>query len=189
MIPWFRQNAPRQNPFRWFCLGVFCLSNLIVYLQGESHSITMSLEELIAVRGYIVYSNVGVSMMPLLRQRRDIIEIKKKEPGRCHKYDVVLYKRGEKYILHRILRVNPDGYLIAGDHNTFVETDVTDDMILGIMTRVIRNGKSITLGNPFYRFYVHLWCDCYPLRMFLLRCTAKVGAILSKIYNIIVSNQ
>lgn len=161
------------------------MSDLIVYLQGESHSRSMSLEELIAVRGYIVYSNVGVSMTPLLRQRRDIIEIRKKEPDRCHKYDVVLYKRGEKYILHRILRVYPDGYLIAGDHNTFVETDVTDDMILGVMTRVIRNGRSITMDNLLYRLYVHLWCDCYPLRMFLLLCKAKARVVLSRIYHII----
>lgn len=140
-------------------------------------------EELLEKDGFIVYTNVGVSMMPLLRQRRDIIEIRKKEPGRCQKYDVVLYKRGGKYILHRILRVLPEGYLIAGDHNTFVETDVTDDMILGVMTRVIRNGRSITMDNLSYRLYVHLWCDCYPLRMFLLRCKAKARAILSKIYH------
>ena len=145
-------------------------------------------EELLDQDGYIVYTNVGVSMMPLLRQRRDIIEIKKKEPGRCKKYDVVLYKRGEKYILHRILRVLPDGYLIAGDHNTFVETDVTDDMILGVMTRVIRNGRSITVDNPFYRLYVHLWCDCYPLRMFLLHGKAKRRSILSKIYHKIIKH-
>ncbi len=145
-------------------------------------------EELLEKDGFIVYTNVGVSMMPLLRQRRDIIEIRKKEPGRCQKYDVVLYKRGERYILHRILRVLPEGYLIAGDHNTFVETDVTDDMILGVMTRVIRNGRSITVDNPFYRLYVHLWCDCYPLRMFLLHCKAKGRSILSKIYHKIIKH-
>lgn len=107
--------------------------------------------------------------MPLLRQRRDMIEIRKKEPGRCKKYDVVLYKRDGKYILHRILRVLPSGYLIAGDHNTFVERDITDADILGVMKRVIRDGKNITMDDPLYRLYVHLWCDCYPLRMFFLR--------------------
>ena len=120
--------------------------------------------------GYLIYTNVGCSMMPLLRQRRDIIEIRKKDSDRCKKYDVVLYTRGEKYILHRVLKVLPEGYLIAGDHNTFVERDVTDGMILGVMTRVIRNGKDIYMDNPWYRLYVHLWCDCYPLRMLILRC-------------------
>ena len=40
-----------------------------------------SFEELLEKDGYIVYTNVGCSMLPLLRQRRDIIEIKKKAPN------------------------------------------------------------------------------------------------------------
>lgn len=113
-------------------------------------------------------------MMPLLRQKRDVIEIRKKVPGRCKKYDVVLYKYRGKYILHRILKVLPNGYIIAGDHNTFLETDITDDMILGVMTRVIRNGKDITPDNFRYKIYVHLWCDAYPVRIFLLKAKAFV---------------
>lgn len=135
-------------------------------------------DKLLNKDGYIVYTNVGYSMMPLLRQKRDIIEIKKKEPGRCKKYDVVLYKRGLRYILHRILKVLPDGYIIAGDHNTFLEKDVTDDMILGVMTRVIRNGKTITPDNFWYKVYVHLWCDVYPVRMKIIRWKYRVIGIL-----------
>lgn len=141
-----------------------------------------SFEELLEKDGYIVYTNVGYSMLPLLRQRRDVIEIRKKEPKRCKKYDVVLYKRGNKYILHRILKVLPDGYIIAGDHNTFLERDVTDDMILGVMTRVIRNGKSIDVNtNRLYRCYVHLWCDFYPLRAAILRGKAWVRGVLGAV--------
>ena len=150
----------------------------------------VSFEELLEKDGYIVYTNVGCSMMPLLRQRRDIIEIRKKGPERCKKYDVALYKRGEKYILHRVLKVLPDGYLIAGDHNTFVERDVTDKMILGVMTRVIRNGKDIYMDNPRYRLYVHLWCDCWPLRMLILRCLflarAAAHRLLSPLKKLII---
>ena len=131
-------------------------------------------EDLLNRDGYIVYTNVGYSMMPLLRQKRDVIEIKKKEPERSSKYDVVLYKRGNRYILHRILKVLPDGYIIAGDHNTFLEKDVTDDMILGVMTRVIRNGKSITPDNFWYKAYVHLWCDVYPVRMLILKIKFRI---------------
>lgn len=141
----------------------------------------MSFEELLEEKGSIIYTNVGVSMMPLLRQRKDIIEIRKKETGRCKKYDVVLYKREKKYVLHRILRVLPDGYIIAGDHNVFIETDIKDEDILGVMTRVIRDGKTITTDNLLYRIYVHLWCDCYPLRMQVLRIKWKLQRIWGKI--------
>jgi hypothetical protein len=138
-------------------------------------------EEVLDEKGFVIYTNVGCSMLPLLRQKRDVIEIRKKGPGKCKKYDVVLYKRGETYILHRILKVLPEGYIIAGDHNTFLETDVIDMMILGVMSRVIRDGKTITMDNIWYKIYVHLWCDAYPLRMLILRLKSKVWPVLSRI--------
>lgn len=138
-------------------------------------------EDMLAIHGYVVYTCVGVSMMPMLRPRKDIVEIRPLTT-RPKKYDVVLYKRKGQYILHRILKVLPDGgYYIAGDHNTFVERDVTDEMILGKMVRVLRNGKDVRLADWRYRLYVHLWCDVYPVRMFLLKCKAFIGAKLLRV--------
>ena len=148
-----------------------------------------SFEDMLDEKGYLVYTIVGASMMPLLRQRRDLIEIHKKGLGRCHKYDVVMYRRGKNYILHRILRVLPNGYLIAGDNCYIVEDDITDDDILGVMKRVIRDGKDITMDNSIYRLYVHLWCDCYPLRMFLLRSKALLRRHLRKLLKIATPNR
>ena len=133
----------------------------------------VTFEDVLEKNGVLVYTNVGFSMMPLLRQRKDIIEIRRIE-GRCRKYDVVFYKRGENYILHRVLKVLPDGYIIAGDHCTFIETDIKDENILGIMTRVQRNGKDITPDNFWYKLYVHLWCDVYPVRMLILKIKFRI---------------
>ena len=138
-------------------------------------------EEMLLQDGYLVYTNVGCSMLPLLHEHRDVIEIRPKPAGRCKKYDVVLYKRGDMYILHRILRVLPDGYIIAGDHNTFLERDITDEQILGVMTRVIRDERSVTPDNFLYKCYVHLWCAPYPVRIFILRCWGKLRRIAGRI--------
>ena len=129
-----------------------------------------SFEELLDNKGYLVYTNVGTSMLPLLRQRRDIIEIRRKDPAtRCKKYDAVLYKRGSKYILHRIVKVRPNDYVIVGDHCIWREYGITDDMILGVMTRVIRDEKTIDVNtNKLYKLYVHLWCDFYHVRVAIL---------------------
>lgn len=126
-------------------------------------------EDMLSERGYIVYTNKGKSMMPLLREQRDIIEIRPKGENRCKKYDVVLYKRGENYILHRVLRVLPDGYIIAGDNNTFLEYDIKDEQVIGIMVRLFRDKKEIHMTDLKYRLYVHIWCDLYPIRMAMLR--------------------
>lgn len=49
-------------------------------------------EEEIQRTGRLVYTNVGCSMMPLIRQHRDLVVIEKPQ-GRCRKYDVPLYKK------------------------------------------------------------------------------------------------
>ena len=108
-------------------------------------------------------------MLPLLRHRRDIVEIHPLTE-RAKKYDVVLYKQGERYILHRIIKVRPNDYVICGDNNIRREYGITDAQIIGVMTRVIRDGKSITTDNLWYRFYVHLWCDFYHVRAAYLYC-------------------
>lgn len=146
-------------------------------------------EDMLEQDGYLVYTNVGTSMMPLLRQHRDIIEIQKKGEERCKKYDAVLFKRGSKYILHRILEVRPKDYVIVGDHCFRKEYGITDDQILGVMTRVIRDGKSITWENPLYRFYVHLWCDFFPVRAAILKGKAYGYAVVRKGVKILRSSR
>ena len=145
-------------------------------------------EDFLGERGHLVYTNVGTSMMPLLRQRRDIIEIRRKDPTtRCQKYDAVLYKRGSKYILHRIVKVRPNDYVIVGDHCIWREYGITDDMILGVMTRVFRDGKTIDVNtNKLYKLYVHLWCDFYHVRVAILYMKRLVYAALRKLKRFLI---
>lgn len=133
-----------------------------------------SFEEELARSGSIVFTNKGVSMMPLLRQNRDLMVIEKKGASRCKKYDVILFKRGEKYVLHRILKVRERDYYVAGDNCRKGES-VKESQVLGVLTQVVRDGKTVTPEDPAYRRYVHLWCDLYPVRMglFFLRDGAR----------------
>lgn len=130
-------------------------------------------EKLLEEQGYLVYTNVGMSMLPLIRQRKDIIEIRRKETRRCKKYDIILYKRGDEFILHRILKVRPTDYVVAGDHCYTYEVGVTDEQILGVVSRIIRDGKPVYMDNLRYRLYVHLWSDFYPIRAVILYFKAK----------------
>ncbi len=141
----------------------------------------VTFEEVLEKDGVLVYTNVGYSMMPLLRQHRDLIEIRKTGVERCKKYDAVLYKQSGKYILHRIIKVRPNDYVIVGDHCFRREYGITDKQILGIMTRVIRDGKSIYPTDWKYKLYVHLWCDFYPVRAAILYSKMRIRAAGGKI--------
>ena len=126
-------------------------------------------EDIIERDGKLIYTNVGDSMHPLIRQDRDLLIIEKPE-GRLKKYDVPLYKRDSgQYVLHRILKVRDDDYVICGDNRCSREYGITDRHIIGVLTAVVRDGKEISVTDLKYRLYVHLWCDLFPLRVFILK--------------------
>ena len=49
------------------------------------------------------------------------------------------------------------------------EYGITDKHIIGVLTAVIRKGKEIKVTDRRYRLYVHLWCDLFPIRAFVLK--------------------
>lgn len=139
----------------------------------------MTFEEELERYGTLTFTNKGVSMMPLLRQDRDLMVLKKRPWGRLKKYDAVLFKRDNgQYVLHRILKVRERDYLICGD-NCYQLEPVREDQILAVLEEVVRDGKTVRVTDRGYRGYVYLWCDFYPLRAFFLR----VRGLLGRLYN------
>ena len=91
----------------------------------------ITIEEGIKNNGYHLSTIVGDSMMPLLRNRRDMVKIVPVN-GILEKYDLPLYRRptGE-YVLHRIVKVKKNYYVICGDNRVHREK-VPFDWIIGV---------------------------------------------------------
>lgn len=122
-------------------------------------------EEELKEKGVLVYTNVGTSMRPLIRQGKDVMIIKSVDTGKLKKMDVPLYKRENgQYVLHRIIKVNKDGYVIRGDNTYSNEYGVTDSEILGVLSGVIRNGKEISVNSFGYKVYSYFWLYTYYIR-------------------------
>ncbi|MBR7021475.1 MAG: S24/S26 family peptidase [Lachnospiraceae bacterium] len=139
-----------------------------------------SFEEYLAEEGKLVYKTRGVSMEPMLRQNRDLVVIEVPD-GRLKRYDVAFYRRGNAYVLHRVIRVTEDGcYRIRGD-NTYSIEIVPESDIIGVLTGFCRKGKEYTTDNRAYRRYVRFWCAIYPVRALWVRCRRLGGRILRKL--------
>ena len=124
-------------------------------------------EEELKEKGVLVYTNVGTSMRPLIRQGKDVMIISSLDHlGRdLRKMDVPLYKRESgQYVLHRIIKINKDGYVIRGDNTYSNEHGVTDHQIIGVLTGVIRNGKEISVNSFGYKVYSYFWLYTYYIR-------------------------
>ncbi|MBE6876020.1 MAG: hypothetical protein E7496_04730 [Ruminococcus sp.] len=137
-------------------------------------------EQEIQRTGKLIYTNVGDSMMPLIRQDKDLLIIEK-VTGRLKKYDVPLYRRDSgQYVLHRILKVRENDYVICGDNRWHREYGITDRHIIGVLTGIVRDGKTIPVTDKKYLFYVHLWCDFFPVRALLVRIRMKLHKMRRK---------
>ena len=145
----------------------------------------LTFEEVLKRDGRLIYKNVGVSMLPLLRENKDIMVIEN-DTYALKKYDCVLFRRNKvtgrgRYVLHRILKILPDNkYFIAGDNCTSGET-VEKENILGVLTSVLRDGKTVDFSSTKYKLYVRLWCAPYHLRFAVLAVRRSIIYLLGGI--------
>ena len=128
---------------------------------------SQSIEERLATDGYCVQTTVGMSMYPMLRNRRDRVVIRPAEKAGLRRGDLPLYRRPDgKYVLHRIIGVKDGYYVIRGD-NTYAKEKVPHEWILGVMTEFYRGDRHVRAEQKSYRFYAAAWHAVYPIRVCL----------------------
>ena len=139
------------------------------------------IESQLMTHGVYATNTSGVSMRPLFRTHRDVV-ILEKPKGELKKYDVVLYRVSDvKYVLHRIIEVKEDEYIIRGD-NTFIKEHVPKDMILGVMTAFNRKDKKYTVSDRGYKIYSRFWNFIYPVRRLFYGIRRLLGKMYRKVF-------
>lgn len=124
-------------------------------------------------------------MRPLIRQGRDLMIIERRPDVRLRRLDVVLYKSNGKYVLHRILKVRENDYVICGDNCIRKEYGIKESQIIGILTGIIRDGKELKTSDISYRIYSHIWSDFFHVRKFIKIGFLFVGKIRRKLFVIL----
>ena len=123
-----------------------------------------SIEKILESDGVYPSVTSGRSMRPLFKTHRDMIVLKKCTE-RPKKYDVVLYRIGDKYILHRIIGIDEEKklFIIRGD-NTYKKEYVPFSKILARLSSFTRKGKHGSVDDASYKIYSRVWNFIYPIR-------------------------
>ena len=128
----------------------------------------LSIEAYLSENGTLTYTNKGRSMLPLLREGKDLFTLRRKGNERCRVGDVVLYKRPPNhYVLHRIVRVIDGEYVILGDNCIEYEHGIKDDDIIGVMTSFTRSGHEYSVNCAGYKLYTFMLLHTIPIRIFM----------------------
>ena len=105
----------------------------------------------------------GISMLPMLRQGKDSVELAPL-PEKLKKYDLPLYQYPSgKYVMHRVVDVTDTHYICLGDNLTDRETICPEQMI-AVVSAFRRGEKRISVEDPRYRLYCRIWVALFPLR-------------------------
>lgn len=92
-------------------------------------------------------------MLPLIREGLDTVRLVK--VGRqLKKYDVILYHRANgQFVLHRIVRVHPQGLDLMGDNQWSIEKNVDPEQVIALMTGIYRQEQYIPCTSRRYHLY------------------------------------
>jgi hypothetical protein len=140
---------------------------------------TLKIEEVLDLQGQYIGPTVGVSMLPMLKNRRDTIIVKPKTE-RLKRLDVALYHRGDDYVLHRVLRPVEDGYIIRGD-NCYSLEHIPEEDVFGVLTEFYRKDKHYFCTDEKYLRYAERRLKTYKFRAFFVKLKWKIKGAARKI--------
>lgn len=135
-----------------------------------------NIEQQLTEEGQIFTVLHGVSMWPMIRNGKDPVLLRPLHdlrPTTALPHDVVAYRKEDRYVVHRVLKVMPDHYIIRGDNCMNLER-VPHDHVFAILTHWWHDGREHTINDRSYRCYVALWLCLHPL----YRCVRRLQHLL-----------
>lgn len=128
---------------------------------------------LMAEGSEVVFKPKGVSMLPFIRGGRDSVVLRK--PSSVKAGDIVLAKTDDsRYVLHRIIKAEKGRLTLMGDGNISGHEHCTDSDVLGVATKIIRDGKEIDCQSPEHLKKVKRWTRLLPVRRYLLAIYKRI---------------
>ena len=138
------------------------------------------IDEILAGGGEFRMYPKGTSMLPLIKQGIDSVVLKRNFENGANKRDIAFYRRDNgQFVLHRIVKVKKNGYVMCGDNQYELEYGITDKHILAKMKAVVRDGVVIDENDKKYKKYVKR----LPFRRFKKKIRIFLGKTKARIFN------
>lgn len=140
-----------------------------------------TIAEVIAAGGIFRLYPRGTSMLPLLHEGTDSVEL-----AAANTYtvgDVLLYRRANgQFVLHRLIAVERDTLTFCGDNQTSLEYGVPKSAVLAKMCGYYAGEEHRTLDTPDYRRYARERVRRFPF----YRRNERLLAFLRKVKHTII---
>ncbi len=118
---------------------------------------TVTLERALCEQGCLLRPVVGDSMMPLLDQKTDLVKLVP-APHELKLYDLPLYRRPNgALVLHRIIKVRKNDYIICGDNRQDYER-VPREWVIALAVGRYRGEQYLSFDDAEYISEIEKLC-------------------------------
>ena len=126
--------------------------------MGKNNAPNVDYKKELIKNNVLAFVPRGNSMWPTLKHKGQSVIVQAKSE-RLKQFDVALYVRGQNnFVLHRVLEVLPDGYIMCGDSQFDLEK-VLEEQIFGVMIGFYRGKKYIDCTDQKYLKKVERWYE------------------------------
>lgn len=122
----------------------------------------------------IIITVVGNSMYPFLRNKVDSVELYKVPYDDIKLNDIVVAKKGEKYILHRVYKKYDDLFIMLGDGNLQTDESYSKDDLICKARAIYRKDKRIDCSSIRFKLLSVIWRILKPSRKYIFKIYFKV---------------
>lgn len=145
---------------------------------GGPAEIVPRMQELISRNEGFWLAVTGNSMAPELKHLQNRVYISPFN-GKVKKGDILLTLiPGNHCLLHRVLKCNGDVLYYKGDALTTGEGPFPVNDVIGIVTKIERNGKVIQINN-FYKLRSAVWRRALHLKYIIIRVLNRLKRLFS----------
>lgn len=123
----------------------------------------------------------GDSMRPLIRRGRDPVTVVLLTRG-LMKGDVVLFRLGERYVVHRVWKLKEGLVRTFGDNCWNPEPWFPREQVLGQVVRYVRSGRIHRLDTPAARAWGRVWMAIHPIRKWYKRLRTLAGRCYRRLF-------
>ena len=102
-----------------------------------------SLKEDLVLGKEVKFFPNGRSMFPTIVEKRDDVYLSKTS---FKVLDIIFYKVEDKYLLHRVVKIDGDKIICQGDNNLVKEV-ITKDDVIGVVVKLYRKNKEVKRGG------------------------------------------
>ena len=139
----------------------------------------LNVEKALELQGFIIAPVVGDSMLPMLDEKKDSVKIVPAK-GILQRYDLPLHRRpGGQLVLHRIIEVKKNHYIICGDNRKELEK-VPHRWVIGVTEGFFKDGKYVSADDGEYLAYVEKQCASIKDREIIVTRRVNVKMSMGK---------